>query len=104
MATGARNREYGCAVEWLYNAGIINTCFCLRAVELPLKGNYIPSQYKIYFRDTGLLIASLDEESQADLRENRNFGFNGRVYTIPYFLTFLLKRFLRERSSVVAKG
>lgn len=35
---------------------------------------------------------------------NRNIGFNGRVYTIPYFLTFLLKRFLRERSSVVAKG
>lgn len=28
---------------------------------------------------------------------NKNIGFNGRFYTFPYFLTFLLKRFLRER-------
>ena len=150
--------------------------------ELPLKGNYNPAQYKIYFKDTGLLIASLDEESQEDLRGNRNFGtykgaiyenivgdmlvkagyglyyyrnekstlemdffirdartlipvevksqdsstkslvklieserypdihygiklgyrnigFNGQFYTFPYFLTFLLKPFLRERGN-----
>lgn len=185
VATGARNREYIGAVEWLSNAGIINTCFCLRTVELPLRGNYIPSQYKVYFRDTGLLIASLDEESQADLRGNRNFGtykgaiyenivadmlvkqgyplfyyrnekstleidffvrdartlipvevkagdsstpslnrliespkypdikygiklcnrnigFNGRIYTIPYFLAFMLRRFLGERPPVAS--
>ena len=28
---------------------------------------------------------------------NRNIGFNGRFYTVPYFLTFMLKRFLREK-------
>jgi hypothetical protein len=27
----------------------------------------------------------------------QNIGFNGKIYTFPYFLTFLLKRFLRER-------
>lgn len=147
--------------------------------ELPLKGNYNPQTYKLYFRDTGLLIASLDEESQEDLRVSRNFntykegiyenivgdmlvkqgyplyfyknekstiemdffvrdihtlipvevkasdnatksllklvddekypdikygiklsakniGFNGKFYTFPYFLTFLLKRFLSD--------
>jgi hypothetical protein len=26
-----------------------------------------------------------------------NIGFNGRSYTFPYFLTFLLKRWLREQ-------
>lgn len=26
-----------------------------------------------------------------------NIGFNGKFYTFPYFLTFLLKRFLSER-------
>ena len=25
-----------------------------------------------------------------------NVGFNGSIYTFPYFLTFLLKRYLRE--------
>ena len=28
---------------------------------------------------------------------NRNIGFNGKFYTLPYFLTFLLKRWLREK-------
>ncbi len=29
----------------------------------------------------------------------KNIGFNGKFYTFPYFLTFLLKRFLAERSN-----
>ena len=32
------------------------------------------NKYKIYFKDTGLLIASLDEESQEDLRVNKNLN------------------------------
>ncbi|MGM9868190.1 MAG: ATP-binding protein [Sodaliphilus sp.] len=183
IAPSARNREYVGAVEWLSNAGIINPCYCLSNIELPLKGNYNPKCFKIYFKDTGLLISSLDDEAQDDLRTNRNLGtykgalyenivgemlskqgyqlyfyrqekpalemdffvrdatslipvevkagnkasasltkltdtkrttypdvnygikfclgnigFNGNFYTFPYFLAFLLKRFLRERN------
>lgn len=177
---GARSREYAGTVEWLNNAGIINVCYCMSLPELPLKGNYNPDNYKIYFGDTGLLVGSLDEEAQQDLRSNKNFntykgaiyenlvgdmlvkqgyplyfyknekgtlemdffvrdvdslipvevkandaataslnalidrdtysdvrfgikfanrniGFNGKFYTFPYFLAFLLRRFLREK-------
>ena len=177
---GARNREYIGTVDWLNNAGIINICYCLEQLALPLKGNYNPDNYRIYFRDTGLLIASLDEEAQEDLRNNKNFntykgaiyenivadmlvksgyslyfyknekgtikmdffirdnnslipievkannnstislnnlidnqayqdikygiklcnkniGFNGKFYTFPYFLTFLIKKYLKEK-------
>ena len=177
---GARSREYVGTIDWLDNAGIINICYCMEQPELPLKGNYDPSNFKVYFRDSGLLIGSLDDEAQEDLRFNKNFntykgaiyenivgdmlvkqgcqlyfyknergtlemdffmrdadslvpvevkandgatislnklidsekysdikygiklgykniGFNGKFYTFPYFLTFLLKRFLRER-------
>ena len=180
---GARNREYVGTVDWLVNAGIINVCYCMDLPELPLKGNYNPDNYKIYYGDTGLLIASLDEEAQEDLRNNKNFniykgaifenvvaemlvkqgyglffyrnekatiemdffvrdkdylipvevkavdgatrslnnlinkqtysdikygiklgdkniGFNGKFYTFPYFLTFLLKRFLKEKNVI----
>lgn len=179
---GARNREYVGTVEWLRNAGIVNTCYCMETPELPLKGNYNPDNFKLYFSDTGLLVASLDEEVQDDLRQNKNFNtykgalyenmigdmlvkqgyqlyfyrnekgtlemdfflrdanslipievkannaatpslnalitrdtysdiqygiklanrnidFNGKFYTFPYFLAFLLKRFLREKNS-----
>lgn len=180
IARNARNRDYMGCVEWLADAGVVNVCYCLNQPELPLKGNYDPKMYKIYFKDTGLLIASLDEEAQEDLRANRNLGtykgaiyenivgdmlvkqgyrlfyyhsdkpalemdffirsadslipvevkandgatpslnrllnddkyndvkygiklgyrnigFNGKFYTFPYFLTFLLKRFVAER-------
>lgn len=81
VAANARNRDYVGVVEWLASAGIINPCYCLAELELPLKGNYDPKLYKIYFKDTGLLIASLDEEAQEDLRANRNFGtYKGAIY------------------------
>ena len=183
VAKGARNREYIGAKDWLSQAGVVNVCYCLNNVELPLKGNYNPEYYKLYYHDTGLLIASLDEEAQEDLRANKNFGtykgaiyenivgemliksgyeqlyfyrhdnpslemdffvrdadslipvevkakdgataslnnlikwesyqdvkygvklgyknigWNGQFYTFPYFVTFLLKRFLKERKS-----
>lgn len=182
VAHGARSREYVGVLDWLNNAGIVNLCYCMSLPELPLKGNYDPDHYKVYFRDTGLLIGALDEEAQEDLRGNRNFnaykgaiyenmvgdmlvkqgyplyfyknekgtmeidffvrdkdslipvevkamdgatgslnkmiesekfpdvrygiklgnkniGWNGKFYTVPYFLTFLLKRFLRERAA-----
>lgn len=180
ICEGARNRDYIGVMEWLENAGMINICYCMNFPSLPLKGNYKPNNYKIYFQDTGLLIATLDDEAQDDLRSNKNFdvykgaiyenivadmlvkegyslffykndkgtlemdffirdanslipvevkakdnatislnnlvdsdkykdikygiklcdkniGFNGKFYTFPYFLTFLLKRYLKER-------
>ena len=169
---GARNREYVGIVDWLKESGIINVCYCL--------GNYNPDNFRLFYGDTGLLIGSLDEEAQEDLRNNKNFntykgaiyeniisdmlvkagyklyfyknekstiemdffirdknslipvevkakdgstaslnnliksdkykdikygiklgykniGFNGEFYTFPYFLTFLLKKYLKEK-------
>lgn len=81
IARNARNRDYMGCVEWLADAGVVNVCYCLNQPELPLKGNYDLKMYKIYFKDTGLLIASLDEEAQEDLRANKNLGtYKGAIY------------------------
>ena len=78
---GARNREYVGTIDWLRNAGIINICYGLSELSLPLRGNYNPDVYRIYFGDTGLLIGSLDTESQNDLRFNKNFNaYKGAIY------------------------
>ncbi|MBE6396301.1 MAG: ATP-binding protein [Lentisphaerae bacterium] len=69
---GARFKDYWGCVEWLRDAGIVNVCHCLNFPELPLKGNYDASRYKLYLADTGLLVAQLDDEAQEDLRANRN--------------------------------
>ena len=77
----ARFRDYrGCA-EWLVDAGIVNACYCLNDVELPLSGNCDTDKFKLYFCDTGLLVSLLDEESQEDLRVNKNLGvYKGALY------------------------
>ena len=81
IETGARNREYMGAIDWLSDAGIINVAYCMEQPSLPLKGNYNPDNYRVYFRDTGLLIGSLDDEAQEDLRHNKNFNaYKGAIY------------------------
>lgn len=81
VASGARFREYRGCIEWLNDAGIINVCYCLEFPELPLQGNYDDTKYKIYFADSGLLVAMLDEEAQDDLRTNKNLGvYKGALY------------------------
>ena len=78
---GARSREYVGTVEWLDNAGIINISYCMQQPELPLGGNYNPDNFRLYFGDTGILIGSLDEEAQEDLRNNENFNtYKGAIY------------------------
>lgn len=81
VASGARFKDYRGCIEWLDEAGLINICYCMQVPELPLGGNYDDTKYKIYFKDTGLLIAMLDEEAQDDLRVNKNMNvYKGGLY------------------------
>ena len=81
VAHGARFRDYWGCTEWLLDAGMVNICYCVEYPELPLGGNYHPDIFKLYFADTGLLVSQLDEETQVDLRANRNLGvYKGALY------------------------
>lgn len=81
IGRNARNRDYVGVIDWLKSAGIVNVCYAIQQLELPLKGNYTPENYKLYFQDPGLLVASLDDEAQEDLRLNGNLGtYKGALY------------------------
>ena len=88
----ARSREYMGCITWLEDAGVISVCYCLQYPELPLKGNHDDSKFKIYYPDTGLLIASLDEEAQEDLRANKNLG----VYKGALYENFVAEAFVKQ--------
>lgn len=81
----------GC-VDWLKDAGLINVCDCLQFPELPLKGNICENKFKIYISDTGLLVSSLDDESQVDLRANKNLG----VYKGALYENFAAESFIKQ--------
>ena len=78
---GARFKDYRGCIEWLEDAGMVHLCYCLNHPELPLKGNCDINKFKIYFCDTGLFVALLDDEAQEDLRANKNLSvYKGALY------------------------
>lgn len=81
VAKDARFKDYRGCVEWLKDAGIISLCHAMNFPELPIRGNYDDARFKIYMADTGLLVGQLDDESQHDLRANRNLStYKGGLY------------------------
>lgn len=93
LGHGARSYQYKGCEEWLKDAGVINTCYCINKLDLPLKGNENPDNYRIYFSDTSLLLASLDDESQEDLRLNKNLG----VYKGALFENFTAEALRKQK-------
>ena len=81
LGHGARSNQYVGCNAWLADAGVINNCFRLDELSLPLRAYENLDNYRMYFSDTSLLVASLDDESQEELRVNKNFGvYKGALY------------------------
>lgn len=63
----------------------------------------VPVEVKAIDGSTPSLSNLITKEKYSDIQfgiklASRNIGFNGKFYTFPYFLAFLLKRFLRENN------
>lgn len=66
------------------------------------KNSLIPVEVKANDNATVSLKKLIESDKYTDIKYgiklcNKNIGFNGKFYTFPYFLTFLLKRYLREK-------
>ena len=73
-------RKFGGSLMWLYDAGIVNFCHNLASPQLPLEGNALSDVFKVYLRDTGLLIAMLEDGTQIDIMDGRLGVYKGAVY------------------------
>jgi len=73
-------RKFGGSLMWLFDAGIINFCYNLALPELPLEGNAKSDVFKVYMRDTGLLMAMLEEGSQEDIIDGNLGIYKGAIY------------------------
>lgn len=92
ISKNARGREYTGCIDWLKDAGVVSICYCLNYPELPLKGNYDETKFKLYYPDTGLLISTMDEEAQDDLRANKNLG----IYKGALYENFVAEAFIKQ--------
>lgn len=72
-------RKYGTAIEWLKDAGIINFCYNLSEPALPLISNIKLNCFKIYMRDTGLLVSMLEEGTQKAIFDDNLYINEGAI-------------------------
>lgn len=77
---GGRGRDYVGSLQWIEDAGIIRRCYNTETTELPLDGNRIMSEFKVYMADIGLLISMLEEGTQASILAGDLFGYKGAVF------------------------
>ena len=77
---GGTSRKFGGSLMWLFDAGIINFCYNLSLPELPLEGNAKADAFKVYVRDTGLLMAMLEDGSQEDVIDGNLGIYKGAIY------------------------
>ncbi len=80
IRTGARSRDYTGSIQWIEDAGVILRCYNTRITELPLDGNSIQSEFKIYMADIGLLVAMLEDGTQSSILEGDLYGYKGAIY------------------------
>jgi predicted AAA+ superfamily ATPase len=73
-------RKFVGGLKWLDGADLINFCHNLALPELPLEGNVQSDVFKVYMRDTGLLIAMLEEGSQEDVIDGNLGIYKGAIY------------------------
>ncbi|MCL2721386.1 MAG: ATP-binding protein [Treponema sp.] len=73
-------RKFAGSLKWLYEAGIINFSYNLRAPQLPLESNVMNDTFKVYMKDTGLLVALLEEGCRSDIIDGNLGIYKGAIY------------------------
>ena len=76
----ARGKEFAGSIQWIEDAGIIQRCYNIQATELPLDGNRISNEFKIYMADIGLLTSMLEDGTQASILQGNLLGYKGAIF------------------------
>ena len=76
---GGRGRDYAGSLQWIEDAGIIHRCYNTLITELPLDGNRIQSEFKVYLSDIGLLVSMLEEGTQSSILDGDLLSYKGAI-------------------------
>lgn len=77
---GGRSSQYIGSIQWLEDAGIVQRCYNTQITELPLEGNSIKDNFKVYTTDIGIFVAMLDYGTQADILKGNLLGYKGAIF------------------------
>ena len=77
---GSTAARFAGSLQWVEDAGITARCRNLSITELPLDGNAIEDQFKVYMADTGLFVSMLEDGTQFDILNGNLFGYKGAIF------------------------
>lgn len=77
---GGTAARFAGSLQWVEDAGITVRCNNLSITELPLDGNSVEDQFKVYMADTGLFASMLEEGTQFDILNGDLLGYKGAVF------------------------
>lgn len=77
---GSKSSQYAGSLQWIEDAGMISRCYNLNITELPLEGNSIADQFKVYMNDTGLFVGRLEDGTQFDILTGNLYSYKGAVF------------------------
>ena len=77
---GSTAARFAGSLQWVEDAGITVRCRNLSITELPLDGNAIEDQFKVYMADTGLFVSMLEDGTQFDILNGNLFGYKGAIF------------------------
>lgn len=78
---GSTSRKYADSVMWLQDSNLVHVCRNLYEPYLPLKANSKDSEFKLYYNDTGLLLARYGFQTKLAVLNNTILGnAKGGIY------------------------
>ena len=77
---GASASQYLGSLQWIEDAGIIARCYNVSTPELPLAGNANENVFKVYLRDSGLLVSMLEDGTQFDILQGNLQSYKGAIF------------------------
>ena len=77
---GSTAARFAGSLQWVEDAGITARCRNLSITELPLDGNAIDDQFKVYMADTGLFVSMLEDGTQFDILNGNLHAYKGAIF------------------------
>ena len=80
IKNGGNARYYSTSVKWIIDSGLAHQIYRLKTFDKPLRAYRDLKSFKLYFNDTGLLLAMYEENVQFEILNGNAGIFKGGIF------------------------
>ena len=80
IRNGGNARYYNTSIKWITDAGLAQQIFRLKTFDKPLRAYRDSKSFKLYFNDTGLLLAMYEGNAQYEILKGNAGVFKGGIF------------------------